>query len=228
MLTALPREELVALGADKPLVPLVDQARHTLELASAEGGTLAALLAPGYLDELARTVEAVAAAGCGLEAVRLLEERTEALDAGRAARGLAIWRRQVAQRARRMRHLGTPVPEGLTRLSGGRNLDELLERAERSAAMFAQNLARLGGEEARPLLERGRRLAAELRRVRAAFPEVPPVPEVEDHLARKGALYVALKVVGAAAAELHADDPVAAARYHLGLLHRPAAPDARS
>jgi hypothetical protein len=47
---------------------------------------------------------------------------------------------------------------------------------------------------------------------------------VEEHVARKGALYAALKVVSAAGAELHAADPVAAARYHLGLVHGPPAP----
>ena len=222
MLTALSHAELLSLGADKPLEPLLDQARYTLELATSDGAALAALLEPGYLEELAGAVETLP--GPLPAPIRALEERTAALGAGRTVRRLKIWRRQVAQRARRMRHLGWPVPEGLTRLSGGRTVEELLARVERSAALFAENLPRLGGEEARPLLERGRRLTEELRRLRARLPEDGPPPEAEDHVARKGALYVGLKVVSAAGAELHADDAVAAARYHLGRLHGPPSP----
>jgi len=222
MITDIAVEKLVAFGEPLRASYLVEQAGYTLGIAAEDGAPLAALLPDGYLAEVQAEAAAVRAAAAE-RAMADDEVKAATRAQNQALRDAKVWRRAVVQRGRRMQRLGRTVPEVLTRIPRVSGVPEMARQINEMIAALAANLEVMGGSAAAPLLENGRRLAgllgsadAEQERKRlAALPE-----KVREFYASKGRLYIGLKVINDAGHELHADNPAAAARYNLRILHR--------
>jgi len=138
---------------------------------------------------------------------------------------LKVWRRAVANRARRLLRAGGSVPAELILIGSNQSVPAILDQSSKVLGLLAENAAALAtiGPAVEPLIEQGRKLYQALdqadsaqEKVRAS--ELPA--SVVAFYAKKGELYTGLKIINDAGHELHAHDPQAAARYNLSILYR--------
>ena len=159
MITTIERDELIKLGVRHRAAYLGQPAGFTLGIASAAGEALAALLPEGYLD-------ATEAARQRLET--LSKDRTltteESKELTRAQdeqlRRAKVWRRKVIHRANRMTRMGARVPANLTQIGRASAVPAVTAQLTTMAATFEANLASMGGEPARALLDEGNSILA--------------------------------------------------------------------
>lgn len=224
MITTLTRDQLVALGAGYRAAYLVQQAGYTLGIAAAEEGEIEAVVGDTNL------LEEVTATKASVETVMadrdLLAQESKTLTTvqNQKLREAKVWRRKVALRAARARRQGkTTVPESLTVIGRLGGVPDVLAALTSTIATFESNLADLGGDRARALLEDGKRINSALGTADASQEQARlsglPV-KVQDFYAAKGLLYVGLKVINDAGQELHAGDPARAGQYNLKILYR--------
>ena len=119
--------------------------------------------------------------------------------------------------------MGQQIPDELIAVpavrNGGALLGDLIERIK----LLESVKAAMPGPSTDALLKEAQDAAAELQ-ASGATQEVKRHSELPDAVQRfyvqKALLYLGLKVINDAGHELHADDPEAASRYNLAILHR--------
>lgn len=224
MITTLSRDELIRLGVRLRASYLVQQAGYTLGVAAIDERGLEAIVGDLAL------LEEIAAARAQVEAAladrAMMAEESKALTStqDQRVREAKVWRRKIAARVSRVRRQGkTAVPESLARVGRAATVPALLAQLTTTLGHVEQHLEDLGGATARPLLEEGRALHAELSLADQAqeTARLAALPaKIADFCAAKGLLYVGLKVLNDAGRELHAAEPARAAQYSLSILHR--------
>ena len=224
MITTVSREELARIGAGYRAAYLVQQAGYTLGVAAAEEEAIEAIVEDPQL------VEDVTAARAQVESATkdrdLMAAESKALTGGQRAKlhEAKVWRRQVAKRASRVRRQGqVSVPVSLATIGAFGGVPEALTNVNTTIGLMEANLALLGGESARALMETGRRLYTELGSADASQEQARlaglPV-KVQDFYAAKGLLYLGIKVLNDAGQELHAGSAEHAAKYNMKILYR--------
>jgi hypothetical protein len=222
MITKLSDEKLVVLGTRYRVDYLCEQAGYTLGVAAAEGAPLEAMLPPGYLKEVSGVVAELNAAR---QDKTLMVEDSKGATRGQndALRKAKLWRRRVVKRAGRAHEFGEDVPAALLRATKASTVPDVAAQLKDMTALLEANLAKMPGAGADKLLEEGKGLLANLESADAAqeakrLSELPA--KVKAFQAKKGALYVALKIINGAGQELHAHDVPASSRYNLAILYR--------
>jgi len=222
MITVLERDELARIGSSHRAEALIAQAGYTLGIATEDGQELADLLDDGLLAEVREAMGEVDEkskdrANAGEDAKQATRAQTSAL------REAKVWRRKVAARGRRARRQGHTVADVLTQIGRATIVTDVVKQLGDMAGALEKSLEAMGGQSAKALLDEGVKLREQLKNVdaeqeRKRLSDLPDA--VRDFCAAKGRLLVGLKVVNDAGHELHADDPAAASRYNLRILHR--------
>ncbi|MFI5167024.1 MAG: hypothetical protein ACHQQS_10415 [Thermoanaerobaculales bacterium] len=224
MIIEVPREELVAIGSRIRTGYLIEQAGYTLGVAAADGKALTDLLPDGFLAEVQQNL-------ADLDPARqdraLLE--AESKDAGRghtqSFHDAKVWRRTVAGRAILAKRMGKNVPDELVRRSSTSSGPALTEQVVEMVRLLEANLDLIPGAGKDELLAQGKTLVTELHATETSH-EVKRLNDLPDSVqalyVKKALVYTGLKMIHDAGRALHAADPLAAARYNLGILHRKA------
>jgi len=222
MITTLPQDELLELGARHRADYLVEQAGYTLGLAAKDGAPLAALLPKSYLTEMK---EAQAKLTAALKDKALMaEESKNATGAQNEAFAKAkVWRRKAMYRSRRAARMGTKMPEELTKPADARSVPALAGQLDRMVKLLESVNTSNSGSDTAVLIKEGTAIAMFLKTTDAAQ-EVKRLKELPDAVKafylQKGTLYVGLKVINDAGRELHAENPEQATVYNLAILRR--------
>ncbi|MBN2036473.1 MAG: hypothetical protein JW768_06995 [Chitinispirillaceae bacterium] len=119
--------------------------------------------------------------------------------------------------------MGKSMPDGLLKISKARTMPELQVQISEMVRLLEENLAKIPGKGVTDLLEQGTTLEKELRASDAEqevkrWRELPET--IRDFYHTKGLLYTGLKMINNEGHALHADDPLAAGRYNMDILHR--------
>ena len=222
MITTLPQDELLELGARHRADYLVEQAGYTLGLAAKDGAPLAALLPKGYLAEMK---EALAKLTAALKDKALTAEESKNATGAQNeafARG-KVWRRKVMYRSRRAARMGTKMPEELTRPADVRSVPALAGQLDRMVKLLESVNTSNSASDTAALVKEGAAIAVFLKTADAAqeLKRLKELPDaVKGFYLQKGTLYVGLKVINDAGRELHAENPEQASVYNLSILRR--------
>lgn len=221
MITTLPQDELLELGARHRADYLAEQAGYTLELAAKDGAPLAALLPKNYLTEMK---EALAKLTEALQDKALMAEESKNATGAQNeayARG-KVWRRRVMYRCRRAARMGTKMPDELTKPGDVRSVPALSGQLDRMIKLLESVITSSSTENA-ALIKEGLAISQTLKTADAAQ-ELKCLKELPDAVKafylQKGTLYVGLKVINDAGRELHAESPEQASAYNLSILRR--------
>jgi hypothetical protein len=224
MITKKAQAELIKLGARFPGSRLVQQGAYLLSIAGADGGALLGYLPPGFRAELTQVRDDVDKAR---------QDKTNTLVDAKQATGTqheimedAIrWLGTVANRAKRTLRAGANVPEELTTVGKLQSVPAVLEAASKALGLLNEHAAEFDsiGPAVKPLIDEGQQLyqaldKAEATQEQARLSDLPA--SVTAYYAKKGELYIGLKILIDAGHELHSRDHQAAARYNLSLLNR--------
>lgn len=224
MITTRSTNDLAKTGQRYRASYLVQQAGYTLGIAAADGPALAALLPTNFVDQVTQARNDVDQAR---------QDKTNAAAESKHAtttqnsqlRAAKVWRRKAVKRAQRAERQGVDIPDALTQMGSARSVPAVLEQVSKTLGLLSKHTAELDsvGPATQPLIDEGQQLYdalqqadADQERSRAA--DLPS--SVMAFYARKGELYLGLKVINDAGQELHAGDPQACARYNLSILHR--------
>ena len=219
MITTLPQDELLELGARHRADYLVEQAGYTLGLAARDGAPLAALLPKSFL---AGMKEAQVKLSAALKDKALTAEESKNATGAQNqafARG-KVWRRKAMYRSRRAARMGTKMPEELTRPADVRSVPALAGQLDRMVKLLESEKASLSADTA-ALVKAGQEIAQALKTADAAqeLKRLKELPDaVKGFYLQKGTLYVGLKVINDAGRELHAENPQEASVYNLDIL----------
>jgi hypothetical protein len=222
--TTHPASDLAKTGARYRASYLVQQAGYTLGIAAAEGEALAGLLPPNYLDQVAQSRNDVDQAR--QDKANLEAESKHATSAqNNQLRAAKVWIRKAVKRAQRAQRQGSKVADELTEIGRSNTVPAVLEQMSKKLALLSSHAADLNsvGPATQPLLDEGHQLYDALQQADAAQEQTRAAhlpASVTAFYARKGELYLGLKVINDAGHELHAGDPQAAAKYNLSILHR--------
>ena len=222
MITEMSREDLIGLGARCRADRLIDQAGYTLGLAALENSGLANLLPQGYVDEVKAVVDTLAGT-LHDKAVKTAEARDATQTHHNAFRDAKVYRRKIADRARRARRMGKSIPDALLRISAIRTPAAMAIQIGDMVQLVQTNAALLPGTGVDALVAEGKAIVTALQSSDATqeLKRLQNLPEaVRTFYEQKGLLYVGLKVINDAGHELHSEDHVAGARYNLAILHR--------
>lgn len=221
MLTQLDEMTLVRYGSRYRTRYLLEQLRFTLKLAGSENPPLD--LPRDYLSEVEAGVARLESARDDRE-VAEVESKYATLRQNDLIAEAKVWRRKAATRAQRAARLGANVPKELLTIGRVNSVPALLESIGTTVRLFEEHAPELSlAGDVGPLVAEGRRIHDALAEADAEqeFKRLADLPaKVRELFRLKGELYVALKVVNDAGKERHASDPVAAARYNLGILYR--------
>lgn len=222
MTTKKSKEELVEVGGRLRTDYLLEQTGYTLGVAAKDGKPLEDLLPSGYLGEVLDRQRRVQK---GMEDRTLIRAESKLATSiqHQTVRKSKVWRRKLVRRAMRAARLGAELPDKLLSYSSVQDGPALVTQIAEMTRLAEANRASLHGTGIDELLAEGRAFVAALG-TSDADQEQKVLKEVPDALQRyyeeKGRLYVGLKVINDAGHELHADDPEAASRYNLSILHR--------
>lgn len=224
MISLLSQSELTAIGLRLSGAYLVRQAGYTLGIAAADGAELEKLLRPDFMVEVGHTNDDVAKAMqdraiAGFEAKQSTGVQNESL------RDLKIWRRKVAKHARRAALSGTKVPDELTNMARSQAVARILEDANKALGLLAEHVAQIDtacpGTQA--LIDEGTKIYGSVAKADSAQEQsrTADLPAaVAAFNAKKGALYIGLKIINEAGHQLHAADTQNAGKYNLSILYR--------
>lgn len=216
--------KLVAIGSRFRARYLVQQAGYTLGIAAAEGPNLAALLPTSHLEKTTKLRDDVNAA---LEdkAIRAAESKHATTLQNEQMHAATVWIRRVGKRCQNAAHLGVAMPADLIRVGSSATVPGMLEQLTRTLALLGEQSAAMNsvGPPTQTLIDEGRTLLLALQQAdttqeRARSFDVPAA--VETFLAKKGELYIALKIIHNAGHELYAHDLISAAKFNMSILHR--------
>lgn len=224
MITAHTANDLAKTGARYRASYLVQQASYTLGIAAADGAAFVALLPPNYLDQVAQArndVDQARQDRTNLEA----ESKHATTAQNTQLRAAKVWIRKVVKRSQRAQRQGSQIADELTQIGRSQTVPAVLEQVSRTLALLRSHAAELDqvGPPTQPLIDEGQTLYDTLQQAdadqeRTRTAELPA--SVLAFYARKGELYLGLKVINDAGHELHAGDLQAAAKYNLSILHR--------
>ena len=221
MITTLPHDELLELGARHRADYLVEQSGYTLGLAAKDGAPLAALLPKGYLTEMKEAQQKLTEAL--KDKALMAEESKNATGAQNEAFAKAkVWRRKAMYRSRRAARMGTKMPEELTKPGDVRSVPALAGQLDRMVKLLESVITSNSTENA-VLIKEGAALTVTLKTADAAqeLKRLKELPDaVKGFYLQKGTLYVGLKVINDAGRELHAENPEQATVYNLSILRR--------
>ncbi len=218
------RREFVELGSRLRAGNLLQQAGYTMEIERGVRDALSAILPPGYVDEIE---EARLEVEEGIRSrTNIAAEAKEATQSQNAVlRRIEDWRRRVRAISRIVERTGVAVSEGLTVMGRyRRTLATTLHEVEKCIGLLEQHRPDFGATPGIDgLIEGGKALRRELRAVDAEqeakrLAHLPAA--VADFYAAKGRLFAGLKMVNEAAKYHFADDPEAAGRFNLSILHK--------
>jgi hypothetical protein len=135
------------------------------------------------------------------------------------------WLGTVAKRAKRTSRAGANVPEQLTTVGKLQSVPLALEAASKAPGLLNEHSAEFDsiGPAIKPLIDEGQHLyqaldKADTTQEQSRLSDLPASGHA--FYAKKGELYIGLKILIDAGHELHSRDPKAAARYNLSLLNR--------
>jgi hypothetical protein len=203
---------------------LVQQAGYTLGIAAADGAALLALLPPNYLDQVTQArndVDQARQDRTNLEA----ESRHATTAQNTQLRAGKVWIRKAVKRSQRAQCLGAEIADGLTQVGRSQTVPAVLEQVSKMLALLRSHAADLDrvGPATQPLIDEGQAVYDALQQADADQEQTRSADlpaSVLAFYARKGELYLGLKVINDAGHELHAADLQAAAKYNLAILHR--------
>ncbi len=224
MITTHSANDLAKIGQRYRASYLVQQAGYTLGIAAADGAGLAALLPATFMDQVTQARNDVDQArqdktNAAAESKHATTEQNTQLQAAK------VWRRKAVKRAQRAQRQGVKLADELTQIGSAQSVPAVLDQISKTLGLLTQHSAELDavGPATQPLIDEGQQIYsalqqadAEQERIRAA--DLPS--SVTAFYARKGELYLGLKVINDAGHELHAGDPQVSARYNLSILHR--------
>jgi hypothetical protein len=223
-ITSLLDTELVAIGGRLRASYLLQQANYTIELARSEGEPLAKLMAPGFVDKVAKVRDTVAKAFED-KTIMAAESKLSTGTQNSAVRSLKEWRRKGVARASAAIRAGAAIPEDMTRVLNVRTVPAMIQQAQRLLGLLGEHAPSMDkvGAPTQPLIDEGRKLcealiAADSTQELTRGSTLPVV--VANFYARKAELYTGLKMINDAGHELYAHDPPSSSRFNLSLLHR--------
>jgi len=224
MITTRSASDLAKNGQNYRASYLVQQAGYTLGIAAADGPALAALLPANFVEQVTQARNDVDQARQDKHNVAA-ESKHATTTQNTQLRAAKVWRRKAVKRAQRAQRQGVDIADALTQMGNAQSVPAVLEQVSRTLGLLSKHTAELDsvGPATKPLIDEGQQLYdalqqadADQERTRAA--DLPS--SVMAFYARKGELYLGLKVINDAGHELHAGDPQASARYNLSILHR--------
>ena len=232
MITTHSVSELAKTGQRFRASYLVQQAGYTLSIAAADGAALSVLLPANYVDQVTQARDDVDRARqdrANIEA----ESKHATNEQNSQMRAAKVWLRKAVKRSLRAQRQGGKIATELTQIGRAQTVPATLQQVSKLLGMLASHTTVLDsvGPATQPLIDEGQQIYttlqqadAEQERTRtAALPAT-----VAAFYARKGELYLGLKVINDAGHELHANDLQAAAAYNLSILYRHASPAAAS
>jgi hypothetical protein len=224
MITKLTSSELAKIGERQRASYLVPQAGYTLGIAAADGAALAGLLPAGFLDEVTRVRDEVDKARQD-KTIMAVEAKQATGSQQTLVRQVKVWRRQIATRAQRALLAGASVPAALAQMGRSQAVPAVLDETSKTLALLTEHAAALDavGPATQPLIDAGNGLyqsldQADSTQEQARARDLPVA--VAAFYAKKGELYIGLKIINEAGHELYANDAQAAARYNLSILYR--------
>ena len=227
-ITSLPDPELAAIGQPLRTPYLLQQAGFTLGMAIAEGEPMVKIVKVGLLDSVGKVRDSVAQKFED-KSVRAAEAKLATGTQNSAARALKLWGRKPVARSKAAIRAGALIPDSMTQPLNARSVPAMIAQAQRMLSLLGEHAKAMDavGAPTQPLLDEGRRLcdaliAADSTQELTRFSALPAT--IADFYARKGELYIGLKIINDAGHELYAHDPQAASRYNLSILHRRNAP----
>lgn len=223
MISLLSLPELVAIGLRLSGGYLVRQAGYTLGIAAAEGPELEKLLRPGFLAEVANAGDAVAKAMQD-RAIAAADAKLSTDAQNEGIRELKVWRRKVAKHTRRALLSGAKIPEELTNLGRAQAVARILAEANKTLGLLTEHAATIETmcPGTQSLIEEGHRIydiagKADSAQEQSRTADLPA--SVAEFSAKKGDLYLGLKIINEAGLQLHAHDPQNASKYNLSILY---------
>jgi len=221
VITGLSREKLAEYGVRYRADYLVEQAGYTLGVAAQDGPKLAELLPENYLDEVRAALDRVNAS-MGDKALIRSEAKHATVEQNNAVAAAKVWRRRVMNRCRMAKRMGRDMPEGLVLISEARTIPAIAGQLDNMVKLLEASQGLLPGSAA-ALIKQGQGISKALKEADARQ-EVKRLKELPDTVqafyVNKGMLYIGLKVLNDAGRELYADEPEAASKYNLSILHR--------
>ncbi len=227
-ITSLPEIELVSLGGRMRAPYLLEQATYTIALARSEGEALAKLMAPGFVDRVAK-IHARVAKAYEDKAVMAAESKLATGTQNTALRSLKEWGRKAVARTKAARRTGAAIPEDSIMLLDARSVPAMVAQAQRQLSLMTQHATTMDklGAPTQPLIDEGRGLcdaliSADGEQELTRYSSLPS--SVASFYALKAELYTGLKMINDAGHELYAHNTLSSARFNLALLHRRSPP----
>lgn len=224
MITTRNANDLAKSGQRYRASYLVQQAGYTLGIAAADGPALAALLPTNFVEQVTQVRNDVDQARQDKHNA-VAESRHATTTQNAHLRAAKVWRRKAVKRAQRAQRQGVDIADALTQMGSAQSVPAVLEQISKTLGLLAKHAAELDAvgpatqlliDEGQQLYDTLQRADADQERTRAA--DLPS--SVMAFYARKGELYLGLKVINDAGHELHAGDPQSSAKYNLSILHR--------
>jgi hypothetical protein len=222
MISEMDKDQVIELGSRNNAGLLLEQYGYTMGLAKLEEDLIAALLAPGFLGEVAGAAEKVSVS---------LKDRTLAAEEKKGStqeqnsllRQAKVWRRAVANRASRSKRMGKSIPDALIRAEPVQGVAPAIVLMEKIVGLLEANKALLFGADVAGMIAEGKRLLREIKKIDAdqEVKRLKSLPEaVLNFYFEKGQLFIGIKIINDAGRELHAGDGEKAGRYNMSILYR--------
>jgi hypothetical protein len=222
-ITSLPETELVEIGRNVRAPQLLQQAGYTIPLAQSYGDALAKLMAPGLIDNVIKARDSLAATYED-KTVMAAEAKLATGSQNMAMHLVKDWGKQAVARADAALLAGATLPKQLTEIPNARTVPARIAQAQRLLGLLTEHAATMDkvGAPTAPLVEQGRALcealiAADSNQEHARAAKLPMT--VANFYARKGELYIGLKMINQAGHEMFAHDPASSSRFNLSLLY---------
>ncbi|MBI4725976.1 hypothetical protein HY768_01920 [candidate division TA06 bacterium] len=222
MITELGKEELIIIGSRFSGSGLVEQGGYTIGIATAQGKSMAILLPPKYVDEVAAVREEVREAAKDREATEQ-ESKFATSAQNEAIRKAKVWMRRAVRRAKRAMHMGKQAPDTLLKMVSNAKLKEFSQAIDLMVKDFEKYSANIPGSDNQALLTEGKALAAALLSADAdqEVKKLSQLPQkVREYYYKKGLLYKGLKVINEAGRELFVNEPGVAETFNFKILYR--------
>jgi hypothetical protein len=223
MITTLPADDLILIGARYRGADLVHQAAYTLHLARAEAG-LDQYLPEGVFEEVETSTERVEKA---LRDPALVEreKKDSSLGVGVVIRAVKVWRRRLLRITEGAAMAHPQIPQVLRKAGRiGSDASHLARSLISRLEQLKELRSALAPFGLRPeFVQEGERLLKELLvfKPQDESQRLKALPDgLREFYRDKGALYLGLKLITTAGQAQHADDLEKAARFNLNTLYR--------
>lgn len=223
-ITTQQKTELAGLGMRLRVQHLLQQAGYTLSIAATDGDLLKAILAPGFL-ELVKKVRDELAVASEDKTIVAAEAKLATSTQNMLVHEAREWTRRAIRRSRSATHAGAEIPDDLIKSADSHRVVEVLAHMDKLITLMSEHAAKMDavGAPTQPLIDAGRKVrdelsAADVTQAQTRTANLPAA--LYDFYAKKGELYLGLKMINEAGHELHAGDPQLASRYNFSVLYR--------